>query len=363
MNFPERFVDSIYEAAADPELWRGVLSRLAHYAGLKDGVLIVARGEKIRWISSTPEFDQVPAEHYAIEGGPERTRRLLAARHPGFMLDTDVFTAEEMARMPLFKDFLIPRGYGSAVGTSIPMPSGDTTIVHIEGPFARGLVSRETIARLDVLRPHFARASLVSARLELKRAQAATQALNVLGLPSAILGRGGRAIAANALLSELMPDTFQDLPSRLSLTNSKADTLLVDAVARANATVGALTGSIPVPARADCPPMIIHVLPICGVAHDVFGSGVAMLVVTPVISREVPTANVLQGLFDLTPAESKLARAIASGSQPREAAMSLGVGEESARTTLKRVFAKTGVGRQADLVALLNGAQVPFHKL
>jgi DNA-binding CsgD family transcriptional regulator len=108
--------------------------------------------------------------------------------------------------------------------------------------------------------------------------------------------------------------------------------------------------------------MIVHVLPIRGVAHDVFGNAVAMIVVTPVVPREVPTANVIQGLFDLTPAEARLAEVIASGSQPREAAASLGIAEETARTTLKRVFSKTGVGRQAELVALLNGAQVPFRK-
>ena len=83
---------------------------------------------------------------------------------------------------------------------------------------------------------------------------------------------------------------------------------------------------------------------------------------TPVVRRDVPTADVIQGLFDLTPAEARLAGTIAAGSRPRDAAVQLGVTEESARTTLKRVFLKTGVYRQAELVALLSGAQVPFHK-
>jgi DNA-binding CsgD family transcriptional regulator len=353
----------IYEAAAIPELWRGVMAEFARLAGAKEAVLIVSRGpEFLKWLSSSEGFQNFPGEHIACEGGPERTRRLLARQHAGFLTDHDVFTPEELTLSPLFRDFLIPRGYGIGVATAIPVPSGDTVIIHAEGEHARGPASRETIARLDQLRPHFARAALLSARLELERAHAAAQALKVLGLPGAVLGRGGRTLAANELLTAMMPDVVQDRPSRLALANPTADVLLADAIAQAEAIIGATVGSIPIPASEERPPMIVHVLPIRGVAHDVFGNAVAMIIVTPVVPREVPTANVIQGLFDLTPAEARLAEVVASGSQPREAAASLGIAEETARTTLKRVFAKTGVGRQADLVALLNGAQVPFRR-
>jgi DNA-binding CsgD family transcriptional regulator len=363
MPADDPFIDRIYEAAAVPELWPGVLTEFARMAGAKEAVLIVSRGpEFLKWLASSPAFQNVPGEHFAFEGGPERTRRLLARQHAGFLTDHDVYTPDEMAQNPLFRDFLIPRGYGIGVATAIPVPSGDTIIVHAEGEFTRGPISSETVARLDPLRPHFARAALLSARLELERAQAAAQALEVLGLPGAVLGRAGRTMAANNLLAGLMPDVVQDRPSRLVLANVTADALLADAIAQAEMIAGAQVGSIPIPASEEHPPMIVHVLPIRGVAHDVFGNAVAMVVVTPVVPREVPTANVIQGLFDLTPAEARLAGIIAAGSQPREAAAGLGITEETARTTLKRVFSKTGVGRQADLVALLNGAQVPFRK-
>jgi DNA-binding CsgD family transcriptional regulator len=41
------------------------------------------------------------------------------------------------------------------------------------------------------------------------------------------------------------------------------------------------------------------------------------------------------------------------GLAPREASERLGITEETARTTLKRVFQKTGVTRQSELSALL----------
>ena len=43
---------------------------------------------------------------------------------------------------------------------------------------------------------------------------------------------------------------------------------------------------------------------------DIFTQATALLVVTPVDRAAVPTAEVLQGLFDLTPAEARVARGI-----------------------------------------------------
>jgi DNA-binding CsgD family transcriptional regulator len=105
--------------------------------------------------------------------------------------------------------------------------------------------------------------------------------------------------------------------------------------------------------------MVVHVLPVSGAASDVFALARTIIVVTPVVPRDVPAAKVIQGLFDLTPGEAKIAALIGAGDQPREAAAQLGIAEETARSFLKRVFAKTGVRRQAELVALLGGASLP----
>ena len=361
MSFPEEFIDSIYEAAAIPELWRSVLVDFAQLAGAKDSVLIAARGDTFnRWIVSSPEFDELVLAHSRRFPSNVRTQRLLASQHPGFITDRDVLTEAEIDAEPVFRDFLIPRGYGNGVATAILVPSGDTIIVHAERTRDDAPVGRDVVNRLDLLRPHFARAALLSSRLELERARAAAQMLDMLGLPGAVLGREGRILVANRLLNDLVPQLVQDRPSRMGLADPHADALLVEALARLE--VGADTetiGSIPVAASRENPPTIVHVLPVRGAAHDLFASATSIVVLTPVVPGDVPSADVLRGLFDLTPAEARLAGIIASGSQPREAARSLGVAEETARTTLKRVFAKTGVGRQAELVALLNGARVP----
>lgn len=347
------FVDRIYEAAAVPELWRAVLVDFAKLAGAEQSVLISARGTQNRWIVSSPKFDELVRAHFERFPRNERTDRLIASRHAGFLRDHDVFTQSEIDREPVYQEFLIPRGYGYRVATAIFAPTGDAFVLHAEYSRHHGPVGRDVVDRLDRLRPHFARAALLSARLELVRARATTDALELIGLPAAVLGPGGKVMAANDLLAGLIPDVVQDRPSRLALSDSKADSLLVAATGELASRDDGGVRSIPVAARAERPPIIFHVVPVRGAAHDIFSRAVAILIATLVMPKDVPTADVVQGLFDLTPAEARLAGLIAAGHPPREASQRLGVSEENARTTLKRVLAKTGLHRQADLVGLL----------
>lgn len=347
-------IDRIYEAAAVPELWRSVLVDLARLAGAPEAVMIVSTGTRFRdWVTSSPAFDELVLAHFERFPDNIRTRRLLDLRHPGFLTDLDVVSEEEIASEALYQDFLIPRGYGAGTATAVMVPSGDSVIVHCERARSAGEFESGTIAVLDQLRPHLARAALLSARLEMERVSTTTRTLELLGLPAAVLGGGGRLIGANESLVALMPHTLSDQPSRLAVADPAADRLLREAVM--GQEPDGPVRSIPIPASAERPPVILHLVPIRGAAHDVFARARAVLIATPVVPRDVPSADVVQGLFDLTPAEARLAALIASGDAPVPAAAKLGITANTARSVLKRIFQKTGVSRQADLVGLLRG--------
>ena len=222
----EALIDRIYEAAALPELWREVLVGLARFAGAQEAVLIVSTGTQYRDVVTTsPEFDALVSDHLRFPGNV-RTERLLELRHPGFLIDLDVVTEEEIATLPLYQDFLIPRGYGAGTATTVMVPSGDSVIVHCERARAEGDFDPQTLATLNGLRPHLARAALLSARLEMERVATTTRTLEALGLPAGVLGRGGRVIGANPSLGAMMPHTLSDQPSRLAVVDPAADRLL-----------------------------------------------------------------------------------------------------------------------------------------
>ncbi len=81
----------------------------------------------------------------------------------------------------------------------------------------------------------------------------------------------------------------------------------------------------------------------------------ALTLVTLVDLGETPQPGeqTLQTLFGLTPAETRLARELARGLSPGEAAEKLEVRTTTARSQLSSIFAKTGTRRQGELVALL----------
>ena len=79
---------------------------------------------------------------------------------------------------------------------------------------------------------------------------------------------------------------------------------------------------------------------------------------TPLTAPGAPPIALLKGLFDLTPAEAKVARGIVAGRTTEELAQDASVSRETIRSQLKSVLGKTGVGRQSDLVRLLSGVMI-----
>ena len=63
--------------------------------------------------------------------------------------------------------------------------------------------------------------------------------------------------------------------------------------------------------------------------------------------------KLLEVLFDLTPAEARVASLMVEGRSVGDIAVAQGVTENAVRMHLKAIYAKTGVNRQAQLVSLL----------
>lgn len=362
--FEETLTDRIYEAAVVPEKWPDVLDEMSRAVGGAGGILFTANPDRIRWTTSADIHDLfaefVRDGWAAINPRPGRLGPLGSA---GFVQDLDSFTLEELDNDPVYRDFLRKRGLGWATGTVVDPPSDDSIIFSFERAYEKGPVPVEIVRQFDKLRPHLARSALLSSRLGLERAHAMADALQSLGLPGAVLRDSGRVLSANIALEQLMPSLLQDRRERLYLTDVAADALLGEALARRAAAIGrAGVNSIPVSATAEHPPMILHLLPIHGVAHDVFTSATSLLVVTPVDRGAVPTARVLQGLFDLTPAEARVARGISEAQTVEGLALSAGVSVETVRSQLKAVLSKTGLSRQQELINLLAGTMLPVSR-
>ena len=353
------FVDRIYEAAVLGELWPNVLQELATLAGARGSILLAANPHSARWVASAG-VHQLTSDWFREGWAHKNTRGTLLhkARSAGFLREIDIYESRHALESdPQIKEFFRPRGFGWGAGTIISVPNGDNLIFSIEREFDKGPVEDEAVCRLDMVRPHLARAALLSARLGFERARAMAQAMEAIGVPAAILRTGGRFIATNPLFEKLMPTIIADRRNRLMLVNPESDRLFENALAKLDHGIkrGEVL-SIAVPAAGEYSPIALHLVPVCGMAHDIFSQAASILIATPVDKHVSPDAALLEGLFDLTPAEAKVARAIADAKSIGQIARRNGVSANTIRNQLRAIFAKTGTGRQTELVRLLTGS-------
>ena len=189
-----------------------------------------------------------------------------------------------------------------------------------------------------------------------------TDALSLLGLPSAVIGASKQVLAANPQFESLAPRIRIAARDLLAIDDRASGKLVDDALAGLAGGVGPRVQSIPVLSNGSEPPLILHLLPVRRAAQDIFSRGCAIVVVTEIGTAGPPDLRVLAGLFDMTPTEVRIARDIAVGKSIEQIAASGGNSIETVRTHLKRIMSKTGTRRQGQLVHLLLGLTTPLAK-
>ena len=93
-------------------------------------------------------------------------------------------------------------------------------------------------------------------------------------------------------------------------------------------------------------------------AMEPFAARWAVFVQNPHIAMPLP-GEAFGRLYKLTPAELRVAMALAPGLSPEEAAAMLGLRLPTVRTHLQRIYAKTDTNRQIDLVRLMLSTMPP----
>jgi DNA-binding CsgD family transcriptional regulator len=129
-----------------------------------------------------------------------------------------------------------------------------------------------------------------------------------------------------------------------------------------DAAVGTRGISIPLTAL-DGERYVAHVLPLTSGARRQAGARYRAVAATFVHKAELRTqspSEVIAKTFDLTPSELRTLLAIVEVGGVAETAETLGVAESTIKTHLHRLFAKTGVSRQAELVKLVAGFSSPL---
>jgi DNA-binding CsgD family transcriptional regulator len=352
----ETLIGRIYEAASIPELWPEVLEEFGSIVDTPRALVAIRRSDGWLGHSLSPAISAATTEYFQSDV-PTRTEiaaRLIAANHAGFVRSDDVFTPAEWERDPFRHEWARKWGFNHGIATAIQTLSEETLVIHLQRLEGEASFASHEVSLLDSFRPHLARAGLLAARLRLERMRAATDALAAIGLPAAILDGRGKVLAANSLIEQLTTHIKWLSADRLSLVDRKAAGLLKDACAQLSAAMPIMTGSF-VSRPTERHVAVCHVIPTAGQARDLFDGGTAVLVVSPLATRTTPSADVIQSLFDLTPAEAVVAQWISKGRSIADLAAARRTSVNTVRTQVRSVLSKMGATRQAQVAALLAG--------
>lgn len=351
---PPELIERIYEAAFDPAQWRVVLGEVCRLSGTASGSLMVYQGRDLLSALGT-ELNRDPLEEFIRTKGWERSERHPDIWPPSmpdggyFFLPQDLMTPDQLAR-DASQSLLLRHGLDWQIATSMLLPTGETLAFTFESLKSDRRPGAATLAFLNAVRPHLARAGLLASRLGLERARAALAALTALDLPAGLLDARGRLLEANARLTPALVDTRAG--GRIVLGYRAADAMLEALLSGATRV-----RSIALPPNGERPARVAHVIPLAPAVRDPLSSAVALLVlsVAGAARAMVTDLSLLQALFDLSAAEGRLAAALATGLDLAQAAQQCGIATSTARSYLEKIFQKTGCHRQSELVLLLAG--------
>jgi DNA-binding CsgD family transcriptional regulator len=372
----------LYDAATDADKWPAFLEELAR-AFTADGSHIVRAQPNQRALSFSVlyGYDEFVRRSYdAADGGwsaaltrferhfselmPTDPRVLTAWRLPSRPISCRLaFGAADLHNSKMYQDILLPAGVEYSLVVSIPEDDGTLIMFGaFRGPQSTWFREQEVEAFGELI-PHVKQAVALSehlARVDLIN-RIAFEALDGISIGILLVDENARLVHANATAQRIvdMGDGLYLHGGTLAVSAKEENTALRravwESVAEARAGRIAPGEALAITRRSGAEPFPALVATLWG-NHLRYGLGrldrpLAVVFVTiPEEPQEAP-AELLRRLFGLTLAEARLCERLVLGRTVEEAAKDLGIVTDTARVHLKHIFDKTGVGRQAELVA------------
>lgn len=354
-------IDTLYAAALEPERWEEALAAVSQAVGAI-GTTIVPLGTSgaMRSIASA-NLSEANASYQETWWRHDTPTGRLVTRgiKPGTVgTDRLVMDEDEIRRDPFYQEFLRHYDIGQSLAALTPLGSGRLHSIAAQRSLKKGLYERRDVETMALLSPHIGRAVTVGLELAEARRMALdlASAVERLAWGVVLLDTEGLARHVNQTALGLLGDGFTITHQRPRATLRSDDARLQGAI-RAALPGGVLPPEGVIIRRPSGQgPLYAEVVPIRSRPDTLealaFGAGGAMLLIRSLAGDPKSVAQHLLNM-GLTPSETRIAEFIGIGGTLRSAADANGITYQTARTHLRAVFAKLGIGRQSDLVALV----------
>lgn len=363
----------LYDAAAAPELWPTALEALGDVLGgcaLVMSILSPREGVKFaQTVRIDPEYGALIERRFAtpqtnplVAAMPRLPPAVPVARE-AILPDRDYLGGE------LYNEVFRPQRLAHAAAACLLRTPDHTAPLGIVRQGGSERPDRHDLALLGRLLPHLQRSVQLHLRLGSLQARwrAAEEVLDHLPFGVILVDRAGKVLclnrAAEAVIAAADGLTVKEgvLVAATAEDTRALGKLVAEAAASRAGIAMSPGGAMSLSRPSMSTPLPVLVAPLRGqwalLAEQ--RAAAAVFVSDPERRATLPGRQLVE-LFGLTPAEAQLAVALLAGKRLGQIAADRGVRLPTVRNQLRAVLAKTGTGRQAELVRLLAGlAAVP----
>ncbi len=355
----EALIGDIYEAALRPHLWRSVLNDIADATGSGSAAMFGCPVATNIGFHNSPGadafFDWLAREGYQLHNPrPERAMRAAAPRRA--ISEQHLFTDWELAHLP-FNVEMTRLGLSREAGGMFTAIDAAPVFFTCQRAAGSDPFSSADLDVLEALFPHLERAAQIAARLSGAHAEGMLETFERMSCGGVLLDAMGNIIRLNRFAEDLLGGCCDVTAKRLTASHPAADAELKRLIRTVLFEPPVLTRTrtppfAPLP-RPSGHPLAVYGLPLAGDMPDLFQRARAILVIVDPEARRDVQSELLAQAYGLTPAEIRLATALAAGDELRDIAERYSISLHTARAQLKALMAKTATRRQSELVALL----------
>ncbi|MEQ8401031.1 MAG: helix-turn-helix transcriptional regulator [Roseitalea porphyridii] len=371
MDRLEGILDSIYESALETGDWSATIMRIADFCGVENASLVAIDPRIDLALVTSPRADpDIIRQYNDTWWQHDPTAAATADASPGTVTDLATTGRELFFSSEFYGEYWSRSGLGAErIASNLYVDDGAFSSVVLQAGVRNDEIADETRARFDLLLPHLIRALRANRRLHALEMEATAVRLG---------GHGGFIAVDGACRIHGMDAVAERLVGQRRGVGVRRGQVVFDDVAVHRTVVhrvhrcmaGQLAGGGVAPLRFGCPKadraLSVEVLPLRGGQHPPMpgladGSGTLVLLVFRDPDAEARRkVEALRQAFGLTNAEAQLAIEVAKGDGREAAAARCGITVNTARSHLSRIFEKTGVSRQAELVNLIASASDRF---
>jgi DNA-binding CsgD family transcriptional regulator len=357
----DHLIGVIYEKALDPGRWKEALGLCGQYAGGVDAQMVTIEKKfktPIATVYAETEFSQQAGtdyiDHY-ITIDPRAS--ILSGRTVGdWLCCNQVFDQKFVDHNEFYQDFFIANGARFALSACVDDNKENQSFLGImraigQRPF--GVIEQQAAQRFS---GHLQRALRLQKHTQAlqNKAELGARAIDVLTLSMLIVNHKGVILHLNASAENLLNSRHSGLTCKTGSlfttdqTNKNHLTALI-----ADATGYPAVGGAMFLYGEQTQQLFISPLPAASPFAQDWQTPLALVLVME-SGTKLSALNALGKLYNLTPAELRVASALLTGDSAEEYGQKAGVSQNTVRTQLKSLFRKTGTSRQSQLVALLS---------